>query len=293
MAFVPTCASTEPAIPDVLPGSLGAVVAALGERVVLYHLYSSHGARIYHDSTHLDVSEVRVLRSVLRRHDGPVLELAAGSGRLTSPLLRANREVTALELNPDMIDLLHEHVQDLPEQMRKRLTVHRGDMADFDLPGKFSVVVLGAASISILDADGRARMFAAVRRHLAPGGVMLFSIVLPAGDQPGAVPGPAADNIDMDVVMDVTGASGNRYRIHEYRAAGAVERLVGVYPLTGDDRIPDTGPVPVCVGMHRVLPLELVQAEVHQAGLVTRKQHVYTHPAQGLSEVFLEVGEAL
>ncbi len=291
MAVVPTCASTEPAIPDVLPGSLGSVVAALGKRAVLYHLYSSRGARIYHDSTHLDVSEVRVLRSVLRRYDGPILELAAGSGRLTSPLLRANREVTAIELNPDMIALLHEHIRDLPEKMRKRLTVHCGDMADFDLPGRFGVVVLGAASISILDEDGRARMFAAVRRHLAPGGVMLFSIVVPAGGQPGAEPGPA-DDIDMDVVMDVNGASGNRYRIHEYRAAGAVERLVGVYPLAADDRVAETGPVPVCVGLHRVLPLESVQAEVHRAGLVTRNQHVYTHPDQGLSEVFLEVGEA-
>ncbi|WP_213456291.1 daptide-type RiPP biosynthesis methyltransferase [Rhizomonospora bruguierae] len=293
MTFAQTDASTEPVAPDTLPGSLGAVVAALGERAVIHHLYGERGARVYHDSTHLDASEIRVMRRVLRRHDGPVLELAAGSGRLTVPLLRMGREVTAIELNPSMIDLLHEHVGDLPEQLRRRLTVHCGDMSDFDLRARFAVVVLGAASISILDEDGRARMFAAVRRHLAPGGVLLFSIVIPGGGQAGAAPGPAADDIDTDVVMDVTGASGKRYRVHEYRAAGAVERLVGVYPLPGDgDPVSGTGPVPVCVGLHRVLSLESMQAEVHRAGLVTREQHAYTYAAQGLSEVFLEVGEA-
>jgi methylation protein MtfA len=262
-----------------LPGSLGAAVAGLGERARVHDLYDAYGARIYDDSTHLEAGEIRAMRRVLRQHEGPVLELAAGSGRLTVPLLTMGRRVTALELETSMIDVLHEHVGALPESAQHLLTVHQGDMTDFDLDASFAVVVLGAASISILDAAGRGRLFRAVRRHLSPGGVMLFSIVVPLGDPSG----------DLDVVMDVTGRSGRRYRVHEYRADGAVERLVGVYPLSGDGES-DDDVVPVCVGTHRVLAFETVLAEIEEAGLVVREQQRFEY-AQALAEIFLEVGE--
>lgn len=270
--------ATLPRVAADLPGSLGEAVAEMGDRVRVHDLYDEHGARAYDDSTHLHPSEIRVLRRVLRQHPGPVLELAAGSGRLTLPMLTMERDVTALELTGSMIDLLHENVRALPEQAQARMTVHQGDMTDFELATSFSVAVIGAASISILDAEGRAQLFHAVRRHLSPGGVLLFSIVIPLEEEDG----------DVDVVMDLTGRSGARYRVHEHRWAGAVERLVGVYPLDA----PADGPVPVCVGTHRVLELEPVLREVVDAGLVVRAQHDFGYPLQGLTEIFIEVGEA-
>lgn len=221
------------------------------------------------------------MRRVLRRHPGPVIELAAGSGRLTVPLLRMGREVTALELDPSMIEILVENVQLLPEHVQRLLTVHEGDMTDFQLADRFSVAVLGAASISILDEAGRARLFDTVRRHLTPGGALLFSIVVPLTEEPG----------DVDVVMDVTGRSGRRYRVHEHRSDGAVERMVGVYPITADGQVPTGQPVPICVGVHRVLTQESILAEVDRAGLVLRDTHIFSYAVQGLAEVFLEIGE--
>lgn len=261
-----------------LPGSLGEAVADMGDRVRVHDLYDEHGAPAYDDSTHLHPSEIRVLRRVLRAHPGPVLELAAGSGRLTLPLLSMERDVTALELTGSMIELLHENVLALPEPAQRRLTVHQGDMTDFELGTTFSVAVLGAASISILDAEGRAQLFHAVRRHLSPGGVLLFSIVIPLAEETG----------DVDVVMDLTGRSGTRYRVHEHRGEGAEERLVGVYPLD----VPADEHVPVCVGTHRVLELDPILREVVDAGLVVRAQHDFGYPLQGLTEIFIEVGEA-
>lgn len=264
-----------------LPGSLGQAAAEMGEQARLHGLYDEFGARIYDDSTHLEASEIRAMRRVLRRHPGPVIELAAGSGRLTVPLLRMGREVTALELDPSMIEILVENVQLLPEHVQRLLTVHEGDMTDFQLADRFSVAVLGAASISILDEAGRARLFDTVRRHLTPGGALLFSIVVPLTEEPG----------DVDVVMDVTGRSGRRYRVHEHRSDGAVERMVGVYPITADGQVPTGQPVPICVGVHRVLTQESILAEVDRAGLVLRDTHIFSYAVQGLAEVFLEIGE--
>lgn len=267
-------------------GSLGAALAELGQRAEVHDLYDQCGARIYDDSTDLEAGEIRVLRRVLRRHAGAVLELAAGSGRLTLPLLSTGRPVVALELSSSMIDVLLERAAECPQPVRDLLTTNQADMRDFRLDTTFSLVVLGAASISLLDADGRARTFESVRRHLAPGGCLLFSIAVDAGVQ----------DEDVDVVTDVTGRSGQRYRVHAHRAAGARQRQVGVYPLPGDAAgsgaamPPRT--VPVCVSSHRVLELAAVVREVEQAGLVVRDTHPLGSIAHGPAEVFLEVGAA-
>jgi SAM-dependent methyltransferase len=266
-----------------LPGSLGAAVAALGERASIRDLYDRHGARVYDDSTHLFPEEIRALRRVLRTQRGAVLELAAGSGRLTVPLLTMGRQTTAIELSGGMIEVLHENVGQLPEAARRLLTVHQGDMTSFELDTTFAVVVLGAASISLLDETGRARLFRTVRRHLAPGGVMLFSIAVDMDGPPSA---------DVDRAEEVTGRSGQRYRVHEFRPAGSARRWVGVYPVSGDGTAgAEPGAVvPVCVSTHRVLALEPMLREVEAAGLVVRDQHVYEGGGQ-IAEVFLEVGE--
>lgn len=264
-----------------LPGSLGAAAADMGKQARLHGLYDEFGARIYDDSTHVEATEIRAMRDVLRRHPGAVLELAAGSGRLTVPLLRMGRAVTGLELDPSMIEILWENVGLLPMQLQQLLTVQQGDMTDFELAARFSVAVLGAASISILDEPGRARLFETVRRHLTPGGALLFSIVVPLTQESGEV----------DAVQDVTGRSGRRYRVHEHRSDGAEERIIGVYPITADGQVPTGEPVPICVGVHRVLTQESILAEVDRAGLVLRDTHVFNYSVQGLAEIFLEIGE--
>lgn len=253
------------------------MVAELGSRVVLRDLYDEEAARAYDDAASIDPHEVRALRAVLRRTSGLVLELAAGSGRLTLPLLQAGRGVTALEISPAMIERLRTNAAAWPESRRSLLTVHRGDMTDFDLPEHYGAVVLLAASISLLDRDGRLRMLRTVRRHLAPGGVMLLSIGTP-GDQSGAD----------DVVDEVTGRSGQRYRIHQFREAGSNERHVGVYAVTDDP----AAVVPIGLGSHRLLDPTTIRAEVAEVGLVVHREHAAASGPRSLVETFIEIGEA-
>src|SRR5690625_482307 len=115
------------------PGSLGAAVAEMGTRAQIRDLYDDYGSRVYDDSTQVEISELRALRRLVRKYPGPILELAAGSGRLTVPMLGMEREVTALELSPSMIDRLHENVDSLPPEARRLLRVHQEDMREFEL----------------------------------------------------------------------------------------------------------------------------------------------------------------
>ncbi|MEX5636269.1 daptide-type RiPP biosynthesis methyltransferase [Parafrankia sp. FMc2] len=168
------------------PGTAGALLRMFGGALPVEDIYSEQGSVLYDVIGGGDQHEVTELLAVLGGARRSVLELAAGAGRLTLPLLADGHDVVALEKSPMMLRLLaakaepagHLHLAD--GQVRRdggpaRLTLVEGDMTRLDLGRRFDAVVLGATSVSLLDEAGRAAMFAAVREHLAPAGVFLFS----------------------------------------------------------------------------------------------------------------------
>jgi SAM-dependent methyltransferase len=56
---------------------------------------------------------------------GPVLELGAGTGRITLPIARAGVQVYALDADPAMLDRLRHKLADEPAEVRERVTVMR------------------------------------------------------------------------------------------------------------------------------------------------------------------------
>lgn len=104
--------------------------------------------------------------------DGPVLELAIGTGRVAIPLAERGISVTGVELSQPMVDQLHRKMPDLP--------VVVGDMATSKVPGKFSLVYLVWNSIGNL--PNQAEQVACFRNaadHLAPGGHFVIELWVP------------------------------------------------------------------------------------------------------------------
>src|SRR5699024_2808656 len=179
----------------------------------------------------------------------------------------------ALELSASMVGRLVENAAAWPAEARARLEVHQGDMTDFDLPQRYGVIVLVAASVSLLDHDQRLQMLRTARRHLNPGGVLLLSI------------GASEADLDTpnDVVEDVIGRSGQLYRIHQYRDVGSTLRHVGVYPVLDDP----TAVVPIGLGAHRVLDAETIRGEIQAVGMSVLREDSADSGTRAMTEVFL------
>ncbi len=60
-------------------------------------------ARLYDLDLSEDPGDLDLLLALASRAEGPVLELASGSGRLTVPLARAGHAVTGVDLDPAML----------------------------------------------------------------------------------------------------------------------------------------------------------------------------------------------
>lgn len=128
-------------------------------------------------------ADVRWYVDLARRLLGPsgrILELGAGTGRVTVPLARAGYQVTALDHEPAMLAALEARRRRLPAATAARITPVVGDLRDFALGRRFDLVIAAFNVVehlyTRLEVDACLR---AVRRHLRPGGHLAFDVQLP------------------------------------------------------------------------------------------------------------------
>lgn len=141
-------------------------------------LYEGFYAGFYDDFTREERWDVERYVERAQAVEGTVLELACGSGRIALPLARAGVEVHAVDLAPDMLRLLARRLEAEEPAVAARVRVDRADMVDLTLYRRFGLAILGATSVCLLhESERRVAMFAAVARHLEPGGTLLFDFV--------------------------------------------------------------------------------------------------------------------
>ena len=98
---------------------------------------------------------------------GPVLDVGAGTGRVALDLARAGHDVTALDVDAELLAELERRADGLPV----RTVV--ADAADFDA-GEYALVLVPMQTIQLLPArDG---FFASARRAVGPGGRVALAI---------------------------------------------------------------------------------------------------------------------
>ncbi len=105
-----------------------------------------------------------------------ILELGAGSGRVSIPLARRGLEVTGLELSPKMLELGRENAA--RESVKIEFVL--GDARDFNLEAQFPLVIAPFNALmhlySLSDQD---RALRCIKAHLEPGGVFAFDVYVP------------------------------------------------------------------------------------------------------------------
>jgi SAM-dependent methyltransferase len=128
-------------------------------------------------------ADVNFYREFAKRRLGEgasILELGAGSGRVTIPLARDGHRVVALDQSSPMLGKLRDRVASLPVAARDRVEVVAGDLRTFELGRKFPLVI---AAFNVFEhLYTRVELDACLRRvlaHLAPGGALVFDVQMP------------------------------------------------------------------------------------------------------------------
>lgn len=118
-----------------------------------------------------------------------VLELGAGTGRITLPLAERDYAVIGLDNAPNMLEAAGAKHAKVAPDVQARTGFILGDMTNFNLNHRFDAVIAPFFGISHIPAGGpRRSAMAMAARHLRPGGIAAFHAILPsAAAQPAQV----------------------------------------------------------------------------------------------------------
>lgn len=140
-------------------------------------------ARLYDLDLVDDPGDLDLYLAMAERADGPILELAAGTGRLAIPLAEAGHHVTAVDLDPAMLDRARRRARGTTAE--DRLTFVQADLVGLRLPDVRTYGLAFIALNSLLVLGSRAAQRAALRAmadHLVPGGLAVADVWLPDAD---------------------------------------------------------------------------------------------------------------
>jgi ubiquinone/menaquinone biosynthesis C-methylase UbiE len=115
-----------------------------------------------------------------REAGGPVLELGAGTGRVTLAIARAGVSICAVDADDGMLNALREKVAS-EEEVYDRVSVLKADMRSFHVGRIFSLVIIPfRAFLHNLTKDDQLACLRCVHEQLQPGGRLAFNVYHPS-----------------------------------------------------------------------------------------------------------------
>jgi SAM-dependent methyltransferase len=153
-----------------------------------------------------------------------VLELAAGSGRVTIPLAQLAAKnhfsLVGLERSEAMLDAAEQKKATLPASERRRVTFVQGNLCDWQASDPFDLILTPCSSLShLLALDDQVAAWTRAHQNLLVGGRFVVDLTMPnLGVYADSMQTPprALLEIDIDTQDPGTGERLLRYKTTEY-----------------------------------------------------------------------------
>jgi SAM-dependent methyltransferase len=118
--------------------------------------------------------DVPMYLEMAKRHEGPILELACGTGRVAIPLAEAGSTVVGLDSDPEMLALAESKSRML--DLRRRISFVEAEMESFKMKQKFPLIIAGANSlIHLLTSEKLEKCLVRCREQLDKDGTLYIA----------------------------------------------------------------------------------------------------------------------
>ena len=131
-------------------------------------------------STGLDGDEAFYVEEAARA-EGPVLEIACGTGRIMIPIAESGVSIVGLDRAPAMLEVARRKAAALPDDTRRRIQIVEGDMRTFNLEQRFPLAIIPyRAFLHMMTPDDQRRALTRIREHLTDRGRLVFNVFDPS-----------------------------------------------------------------------------------------------------------------
>jgi SAM-dependent methyltransferase len=136
--------------------------------------------RYYDHAYRTHTRDVAFYAELARSSRGPVLELGAGTGRITLGMLRAGAHVVAIDQSAAMLQRARERIDKLPVKLRAQVEFRRADLRKLRLGQRFDLVIAPFnLFMHMYTREDVERALHTVRLHLRPGGRFAMDVLMP------------------------------------------------------------------------------------------------------------------
>jgi len=164
---------------------------------------------------------------------GPVLEVGCGTGRILLPTARAGCTITGIDSSGHMLARCRTKLAAEPAAVQSRVTLAQHDMRSLSLERTFALITAPFRVVQhLITQEDQLQFLAAARRHLAPGGRLVFDVFNPWFDKL-----VGADGVEREDTAELRLRDGRRlrrcYRIARVRWVDQVSESELIYYVDG------------------------------------------------------------
>ncbi|MFW9974620.1 MAG: class I SAM-dependent methyltransferase [Candidatus Thorarchaeota archaeon] len=148
----------------------------MSDRNSLEELESGYeGVAEYYD-LFADNSDIPFFTEYANRMGSPILDLAAGTGRVTFALANEGFEVVALEKSKSMLSVARRKLDQSPTEVARRVKIIEGTMKNFALDRKFSLIIVPNSFGHLLTSQDQLSALSSIKNHLKDDGIFILDL---------------------------------------------------------------------------------------------------------------------
>ena len=127
-----------------------------------------------------DLVDLSFYVDLAKQIGGPILEMGCGTGRVLLPIARAGVEIHGLDNAPAMLEILRERIQKDAEEVRRKITLHEGDMRQFRGEQKYRLVTIPFRPMQhMYTLEDQIAALKTAAFHLDKDGILAFDVFFP------------------------------------------------------------------------------------------------------------------
>ena len=111
-----------------------------------------------------------------KKQNSPILDLAAGTGRVTIPLAEAGFKIYSLESSEAMLNQAKKKIALLPNEIKEKITLLKGNMTEFQLDIKFNLIIIPTSFGHCLTTDQQEACLRNIYNHLLDEGIFILDL---------------------------------------------------------------------------------------------------------------------